>query len=102
MAKDGLQKLEKELLNEFHLENHTVTVSIPNEALTVSFEKFRSDLLQHLRDALQNDHIMLKSQVVQIEKEQMLYTDREKFNYLKEKYPALKDLQKKLGLDPEF
>ena len=45
---------------------------------------------------------MLKSQIVEIEKGQMLYTDREKFSYLKEKYPALKDLQEKLGLDPEF
>ncbi len=99
---DKLQTLEKELLNDYKLENHTITVSIPNEALTVGFERFRADLLQHMRDALKNDHIMLKSQVVQIEKEQMLYTDREKFNYLKEKYPALKDLQEKLGLDPEF
>ena len=102
IALDKLQPLEKELLGEYKLENHTITVSIPNEALTVGFERFRANLLQHMRDALKNDHLMLKSEVVQIEKDQMLYTDREKFTYLKEKYPALKDLQEKLGLDPEF
>lgn len=102
IALDKLQTLEKELIANYHLENHTITVSIPNEALTLGFERFRSDLLMHMRDALKNDHIMLKYEVVVVEKDQMLYTDREKFSYLKEKYPVLKDLQEKLGLDPEF
>jgi len=102
IGSDKLQTLERELLSGYTLENHTITVAIPNEALTLGFERFRSDLLMHMRNALKNDHIMLKSQIVEIEKGQMLYTDREKFSYLKEKYPALKDLQEKLGLDPEF
>lgn len=99
----SFQNLDLELLNNpYELEGDKITVSIPNEALVASFEKFRSDLLLHLRDSLKNDHIKLESKIVELEKEKMLYTDREKFNYLKEKYPALKDLQDKLGLDPEF
>lgn len=91
------------LLEEpYRLQDHQITVSIPNEALELTFEKFRSDLLQHLRDKLQNDQITLNSQVIEIKREKMRYTDREKFDYLKEKYPALRDLQEKLGLDPEF
>jgi len=39
---------------------------------------------------------------VDIAREKMLYTDKEKFEHLKKKYPALKDLQERLGLDPEF
>ncbi len=99
----NFQSLDQELFkNPYLLEGNQLTVSIPNEALVSSFEKFRGELLQHLRNTLKNDHISLKSQVVEIAQEKMLYTDREKFEFLKNKYPALKDLQEKLGLDPEF
>lgn len=91
------------ILNEaYKVDEHKITVSIPNEALESTFEKFRGDLLAHLRNSLKNDHISINSQVVELEREKMLYTDREKFEHLKKKYPALKDLQDKLGLDPEF
>ncbi len=90
------------LKEPFRLEDHKIIVNIPNEALESTFEKFRGDLLIHLRNSLKNDHISLTSEVVEIVREKMLYTDREKFEHLKKKYPALKDLQEKLGLDPEF
>ncbi len=99
----NFQSLDQEVLkNPYQLEGNKVTVTIPNEALVSGFEKFRGDLLQHLRNTLKNDHIALQSKVVEVAKEKMLYTDREKFEFLKSKYPALKDLQDKLGLDPEF
>jgi len=103
LAKGNFQNLDQEVLkNPYQLEGTKVMISIPNEALVSSFEKFRSELLQHLRNSLKNDHISLHSKVVEIAQEKMLYTDREKFEFLKNKYPALKDLQDKLGLDPEF
>ncbi|MFT6872967.1 MAG: hypothetical protein ACJAVN_001980 [Roseivirga sp.] len=103
VADGNFQSLDQEVLkNPFHLEDNRVTVSIPNAALVSSFEKYRAELLHHLRNTLKNDNISLQSNVVEIAQEKMLYTDREKFEFLKNKYPALKDLQDKLGLDPEF
>ncbi len=32
----------------------------------------------------------------------MLYTNKEKFDHLAEKYPSLKLLQEKLSLDPDY
>tara|TARA_Y100000588_G_C14022438_1_gene824886 strand:+ start:371 stop:817 length:447 start_codon:yes stop_codon:yes gene_type:complete len=90
------------LKDEYAKEEHTITVFIANEALEPSFEKLRTDLLEYLRNELKNDHIQLRSVIKEIEKQKMLYTDKEKFEHLKRKYPALKDLQEKLGLDPEF
>lgn len=90
------------LKEQYSKSEHTITVFISNEALEPSFEKLRTDLLEYLRNELKNDHIQLKGIVKEIEKQKMLYTDKEKFDYLKSKYPALKDLQEKLGLDPEF
>jgi len=55
-----------------------------------------------LRNGLNNDGLTLKSEIVDVSREKMLYTDQEKFEHLKKKYPALKDLQERLGLDPEF
>lgn len=97
------QVLDLEVLNQsYELAGTQVTVSVPNDALVPGFEKIRGELLKYLRTALKNDHISLQSAVVELDQEKMLYTDREKFEFLKKKYPALKDLQEKLGLDPEF
>lgn len=90
------------LKEKYHVEGHAITLEIANEALESAFEKVKADVLQSIRDGLRNDTITLKALQVQIDKEKMLYTDQEKFEHLKKKYPALKDLQEKLGLDPEF
>ena len=98
----GLQQELLILREPYHLEDKHITVPIANEALEPTFEKFRADLLMFLRDSLENDHISISSEIRELERSKMLYTDREKFEHLKKKYPALKDLQEKLGLDPEF
>ncbi len=90
------------LKEKYHVDGHAITLEIANEALESAFEKVKSDVLQSIRDGLKNDTITLKALQVQIDKEKMLYTDQEKFEHLKKKYPALRDLQDKLGLDPEF
>lgn len=96
-------QLELLILKEpYELKGNTVTIKISNGASESSFERFRGDLLITLRDGLENDNLVLKSEVVDIAREKMLYTDKEKFEHLKKKYPALKDLQERLGLDPEF
>lgn len=90
------------LKEQFELEGTDITLHIANEALVPSFEKVKADLLTALRNSLDNDKVTLKAKVVQVDQSKMLYTDQEKFEHLKKKYPALKDLQEKLGLDPEF
>lgn len=100
--KEGRHQEVLILKEPFKRTDHKIVVNIPNEALESTFEKFRGDLLSFLRNKLKNDHITISSEVVEVKREKMRYTDREKFDYLKEKYPALRDLQEKLGLDPEF
>lgn len=90
------------LKEPYTLQDKHIIIPISNEALEPTFERFRADLLLHLRDGLSNDNISISSEIREIEKGKMLYTDREKFEHLKTKYPALRDLQEKLGLDPEF
>ena len=90
------------LKEPFELKGTDITLNIANEALVPSFEKVKADLLAALRNTLENDTIALNIRVVELDQSKMLYTDQEKFEHLKQKYPALKDLQEKLGLDPEF
>lgn len=90
------------LKEAFLYEDSTITMRITNEALEGTFDRMRTGLLEKLRDQLKNDHLQLRSEIIEPEKKDMLYTDKEKFEHLKKKYPALKDLQERLGLDPEF
>ena len=90
------------LKEQYSLNGSDITLAIANEALVPSFEKVKVELLTALRNSLENDTITLQSKVVQVDKSKMLYTDQEKFEHMKKKYPALRDLQEKLGLDPEF
>lgn len=90
------------LKGKYELDGFSAAIQIPNEALEQTFEKFRFDLLEVLRNELENDKIVLTTKVVEISEDRMLYTDQEKFEHLKKKYPALKELQDKLGLDPQF
>ena len=107
---DFLLRKEKEgkhsevtiLKASYELHNQEVTLPIANEALLSTFEKIKPELLNYLRDGLGNDRLMIKTKIVQMAREEMLYTDLEKFEHLKKKYPALQKLQDTLGLDPEF
>lgn len=90
------------LKEQYELNGSDIILHIANEALVPGFEKVKVELLYALRRSLENDKITLRSKVVQVDQSKMLYTDQEKFEHMKKKFPALKDLQEKLGLDPEF
>lgn len=87
---------------EYTLKEEIITLAISNEALLPIFEKIKFDLINDLRNQLENDKIVVNAKVVEIENGKMRYTDSEKFEYLKEKHPLLQNLQDKLHLDPEF
>mgnify|MGYP000736877748 CR=1 FL=1 len=87
---------------DYTLKGEAITVSISNEALLPIFERIKFDLINELRNTLENDNIVVNAKVVEIENGKMRYTDSEKFEYLKEKHPLLQNLQDKLHLDPEF
>lgn len=55
-----------------------------------------------LRKALKNQLIGIEAIVKEMAKEDMLYTNKEKFDHLIKKNPALGVLKEKLGLDPDY
>ncbi|MDR3134295.1 MAG: DNA polymerase III subunit gamma/tau [Prevotellaceae bacterium] len=60
----------------------------------------KSRIIDFLSNELQNDDISLELQVIpQEQQENLLYTNEQKFNYLKENYPMVAQLKQKLGLE---
>ena len=91
------------LLKEpYSLEETKIIVKLSNEVLKYTFNNIKVELQGFLRSNLKNNKIVLDSIVEEIENEEMMYTNKEKFEHLAKKYPALKELQQKLGLDPDY
>ncbi len=83
----------------FELEKDTIFLKLENQIQMNQLGEFRYELLEYLRKRLKNSQIQLQGEIVLQEKKRMVYTNREKFDYLAEKHPALNDLRNQLGLD---
>jgi len=83
-------------------EDSVVTIQIHNSILELTFDKIKVELQAHLRLTLQNDTVKVELEKLESSTKKMLYTNKEKFDHLAEKYPSLKLLQEKLSLDPDY
>jgi len=90
------------LKDAYTLDGTKVTLKLSNEVLKYTFNNIKVDLQGYLRANLKNGKIVLEAIVEEIENEDMMYTNKEKFDHLAKKYPALTELQQKLGLDPDY
>jgi DNA polymerase-3 subunit gamma/tau len=83
-------------------EGHIIKIKLTNTVQLPILDGVKTDLLQFLRENLCNSKITIDQDMIAPDDSNMVYTDKEKFNYLAEKYPHLKELQKRLGLDTEY
>lgn len=90
------------LLEPYDLQEKKVIITLSNDVLKITFDKLKADLQGFLRQELSNKAIVLEAMVKETQREDMIYTNKEKFNHLAKKYPALAELQEKLGLDPDY
>ena len=83
-------------------ENHVVIIHLGSQ-LEVSFlEKFEVELVQYLRTELNNDHVVIKRDIIQEVESKKLYTSTDIFDYMVKQNPDLKDLKDRLGLDFDY
>ncbi|WMJ73248.1 hypothetical protein RCC89_08745 [Cytophagaceae bacterium ABcell3] len=89
---------------EFRLEETKIILRLDNVLQQDILNSFRSELLDFLRKNLCNSSIMLEHYIeLPPENEKnMLYTDKDKYRYLVEKYPLLDEMRVRLGLDVQF
>jgi len=85
-------------------EEHAVIIHLASQ-LEVSFlEKLEVDLIQFLRSALKNDHIVLRREIMKNEEgeKKKLYTSKDIFEHMVKENPHLQDLKDRLGLDFDY
>ncbi len=102
--KSGNRNSEYSALNQkYHLEDdYTIRLEIINSYQLHMIERVQTELVEFLREQLENKHIVLRTEVVKPEDKKMVYTNTEKFKYLAEKYPLMNELKKRLGLETDF
>ena len=97
------QVAEYHLLSQaFTLRNNVITLQLTNPIEEPLLQGIKSDLVSYLREKIHNSTLQVEGVMQQNNIKRKAYTNKEKFEYLVEKNPLLKDLQEKLGLDPDY
>ncbi|TAH26140.1 MAG: hypothetical protein EAZ07_05480 [Cytophagales bacterium] len=97
---------EKGLLNHclildrpITLENEIIHLKLDNVIQEDQLNEFKLELLEYLRTNLKNNMVNIKVSIKKEEEIKKIYTSREKYIYLNEKFPQLDQLRTRLGLD---
>lgn len=90
------------LTHPYERKENEVIILLHNPVEETILNTIKSDLTAHVREKLQNSSITVTGQLIEGETKQMLYTNREKLEYLMEKNPILKEMKERLGLDADF
>lgn len=98
-----MYQAEFQLLNqEYELADSRITIPLHNPVQETMLTNLRSDLTTFLRDRLRNQSIQVVGELREAEQRKVIYTNREKFDYLVAKNPMLRELKDRLGLDTDF
>lgn len=90
------------LKQDFTFQNNVITLSLTNPVEEPILLSVKVDLLSYLREKLGNSSLNVEGIVQTHQTKKIAYTNKEKFNHLAEKNPALIELKEKMGLDPDF
>jgi DNA polymerase-3 subunit gamma/tau len=90
------------LKQEFSFQNNLISLFLTNPIEEPLLQSVRSDLMTYLREKLENSSLQLEGVMQEHQTRRIAYTNKEKFEHLAEKNPALYELKEKLGLDPDF
>jgi hypothetical protein len=90
------------LKQEFSFKNNVISLYLTNPIEEPLLQSIKSDLLAYLREKLSNSSLQVERVMQEHQTRKIAYTNKEKFEHLAEKNPALYELKEKLGLDPDF
>ncbi|HEX5168581.1 MAG TPA: hypothetical protein VFW11_05365 [Cyclobacteriaceae bacterium] len=90
------------LTQPYERRENEIIIPLHNPVQETILDTIKSDLTGYLREKLQNFSITVTGELIEGETKKMLYTNREKLDYLMEKNPILKEMKERLGLDTDF
>ena len=83
-------------------DNFEIELPLSNSSQIELIEEEKYNLLNFLRTRLSNDHIEIKTKVIEGDQNNIPYTNRDKFNKMLEGNKHLESLRIKLELDPDY
>ena len=89
------------LQRNFEFDGHIIKLQLTNPVELTLLDSIKLDLLTFLKEKLQCE-VMLEGVLLKTETKKMIYTNKEKFDHLAEKHPALLELKDRLGLDTDY
>lgn len=91
------------LSQPYRLQGNVIVVRLLSPVQETMLESIKSELTGYLRERLQNNTLHVAGELLTDgEEKKVIYTNREKFDFLAEKNPMLKELKDRLGLDTDF
>ncbi|HEX8041628.1 MAG TPA: hypothetical protein VF490_20915, partial [Chryseosolibacter sp.] len=94
---------EYQLLSQpYRLAGNAVIVELLSPVHETMLNAIRTDLTAFLREKLRNSNIHVSGELHTGAEKKVIYTNREKFDFLAEKNPVLRELKERLGLDTDF
>lgn len=101
MLNDGRHSLHSTMSGKppLILDNFHLKLPIDNSAQAVELEREKSELLNHLRESLNNFSVSIEFEIQQSDQPTGLYTNSQKFEAMVKKNPNLGKLSSKLDLD---
>ena len=91
------------LSQPYVLRGKQIVVTLLSPVHETMLNGIKSEITAHLRERLKNSLLTVTGELLEGEDERkVIYTNREKFDYLAEKNPLLKELKDRLGLDTDF
>ena len=88
---------EPELMQDFHIE---IRLSNAVQQEMILEEKYM--ILDYLRSRLENDKIEITTKIIESEKSNIPYTNKDKFKKMLDENSQLEVLRTELGLDPDY
>ena len=83
-------------------EGNTLVIHLNNPVEEPLLQSMKTDLVSYLRESLGNNSLQLRSLMIEMAANKMIYTNKEKFEAMAQKNPLLVELRDKFGLDPDF
>lgn len=106
---DEFAEKRKDQAAEYHLlqqpyewKDNLITLHLTNPVEEPLLQSLRPTLVEYLRDRLKNNSIQVTGSLKEIATRKIAYTNKEKFDLMLEKNPALLELKNRFGLDPDF
>lgn len=94
---------EYQMLSQpYRVDDNVIVVELLSPVHDTMLNNIKSELTGFLRDQLRNHTIQVRGEVLADDEKKIIYTNREKFDFLVEKNPILRELRDRLGLDTDF